>query len=112
VRALAISGGPRRSPLLPDVPTMAEAGFPQYKAVSWFGLLAPAGTPAAIVDQLSVAVGRSGGEPRGRHRAARPGPSSRKKSSRPAEIRRLHRGTSSTFIAKLVDEAGLAVSKQ
>src|SRR3954470_4037769 len=62
VRALAISGD-ARSPLLPEVPTMAEAGFPQYKAVSWFGLLAPAGTPAAIVDRLSGAVAEAAASP-------------------------------------------------
>ncbi len=55
VRALAISGE-TRSPSLPDVPTMAEAGMPEYKAVSWFGLLAPAGTPTVIIDKLAVAV--------------------------------------------------------
>jgi len=55
VRALAISGD-TRSPSLPDVPTMAEAGMPEYKAVGWFGLLAPAGTPRAITEKLAAAV--------------------------------------------------------
>jgi tripartite-type tricarboxylate transporter receptor subunit TctC len=55
VRALAISGE-TRSPQLPNVPTMAEAGFPNYRAVGWYGLLAPAGTPAAVVDKLSATV--------------------------------------------------------
>jgi tripartite-type tricarboxylate transporter receptor subunit TctC len=58
VRPLAISGD-RRSPSLPDVPTMAEAGLPQYKAVGWFGLFAPAGTNGAIVQRLSEAVAES-----------------------------------------------------
>ncbi len=56
VKALAVSGG-ARSPLLPDVATMSEAGQPRYKAVGWFGLLAPAGTPVGIVAKLSDAVG-------------------------------------------------------
>jgi len=55
VKALAISGT-ARSPALPDVPTMGEAGFPQYRAVGWFGLMAPAGTPDTIVETLSAAV--------------------------------------------------------
>ena len=55
VRALAVSGD-KRSPALPDIPTTAEAGMPRYKAVGWFGLMAPATTPASIVDKLSDAV--------------------------------------------------------
>jgi tripartite-type tricarboxylate transporter receptor subunit TctC len=42
----------KRSPNIPDLPTVAESGFPGFEAVSWFGLLAPAGTPAAIVNKL------------------------------------------------------------
>jgi tripartite-type tricarboxylate transporter receptor subunit TctC len=55
VKALAVSGD-ARSPSLPNVPTMAEAGQPKYKAVGWFGLMAPAGTPVAIVTTLNGAV--------------------------------------------------------
>src|SRR5262245_1365010 len=55
VRALAVSGG-KRSPALPEVPTTAEAGLPRYKAVGWFGLMAPARTPTDIMERLSDAV--------------------------------------------------------
>ena len=55
VRPLAVSGD-MRSPALPQVPTIGEAGMPRYKAVGWFGLMAPAGTPAAIVAKLSDVV--------------------------------------------------------
>ncbi len=55
VRALAVSGD-RRSLALPDVSTTAEAGMPRYKAVGWFGLMAPAKTPPAIVAKLSDTV--------------------------------------------------------
>ncbi len=52
LRALAVSGA-KRSPLLPDVPTMAEAGLPDSFALGfWTAMLAPAGTPSAIVDKL------------------------------------------------------------
>jgi tripartite-type tricarboxylate transporter receptor subunit TctC len=46
------TGGLTRNPVLPDVPTIAEAGVPGYEAVNWWGVVAPAGTPAAIVDKL------------------------------------------------------------
>jgi tripartite-type tricarboxylate transporter receptor subunit TctC len=51
LRALAVSG-PRRVPALPNVPPVAEAGVPGYEAMQWYGLLAPAGTPAAIVERV------------------------------------------------------------
>jgi tripartite-type tricarboxylate transporter receptor subunit TctC len=55
LRALA-TGGAQRSPILPDLPTIAEAGVPGYVAVDWWGILAPAGTPAPIVDKLYGAI--------------------------------------------------------
>jgi tripartite-type tricarboxylate transporter receptor subunit TctC len=51
LRALG-TGGTTRSAVLPDVPTIAEAGVPGYEAVNWWGIVAPAGTPAAIVEKL------------------------------------------------------------
>jgi tripartite-type tricarboxylate transporter receptor subunit TctC len=51
LRALAVTGA-KRSPQLPDVPTVAEAGVPGYEAYIWMGLLAPKGTPPAIVERL------------------------------------------------------------
>jgi tripartite-type tricarboxylate transporter receptor subunit TctC len=52
VRAIAINSD-KRAPQLPDVPTIAEAAVPGYKYESWFGVLAPAGTPPAILTQVS-----------------------------------------------------------
>jgi tripartite-type tricarboxylate transporter receptor subunit TctC len=62
VRPLAVSGD-ARSPALPQVPTISEAGMPRYKAVGWFGLMAPAGTPAGIVAKLSDVVAAAGRSP-------------------------------------------------
>jgi len=55
LRALAISTA-RRSDLMPDLPTIAEAGVPGFQVSSWFGLVAPAQVPSAVLDRLSTAV--------------------------------------------------------
>ena len=55
LRALA-TGGEKRSPILPDLPTISESGVPGYVATNWWGLSAPAGTPQPIVDRLHAAV--------------------------------------------------------
>src|SRR4029077_5696265 len=55
LRPLA-TGGAQRSPILPDLPTIAEAGVPEYVAADWWGILAPAGTPAPIVAKLHGAI--------------------------------------------------------
>jgi tripartite-type tricarboxylate transporter receptor subunit TctC len=53
VRALALVGS-SRSKVLPDVPTFGEAGVPNLDTSGWFGMLAPAGTPRAIVDKVAA----------------------------------------------------------
>jgi tripartite-type tricarboxylate transporter receptor subunit TctC len=55
LRALA-TGGAKRSPILPDLPTIGEAGVPGYVASDWWGIIAPAGTPAPIVAKLHGAI--------------------------------------------------------
>jgi tripartite-type tricarboxylate transporter receptor subunit TctC len=57
IRALAI-GDSKRSAFMPDLPTVAEAGVPGYQAAIWTGMLAPAGTPRAIIDRLNREVVR------------------------------------------------------
>jgi tripartite-type tricarboxylate transporter receptor subunit TctC len=53
LRALALAG-PIRSPLLPNVPTFAEAGLKDFESRAWFGLAAPAATPRAVVDKIAA----------------------------------------------------------
>lgn len=55
LRALAVTAETRNE-LLPEIPTVQEAGFPLVKNMSWEGIFAPAGTPAAIVDQLNAEI--------------------------------------------------------
>lgn len=62
LRAIGISTA-SRSTLLPDVPTIAESGVPGYEANSWVGVVAPAGTPAAIVDKVHRNLRRSLDDP-------------------------------------------------
>jgi tripartite-type tricarboxylate transporter receptor subunit TctC len=55
LRILAVSS-PKRSEVLPDIPTVAEAGVPGYEVVSWNGLAAPKGTPKAVIDTMNKAI--------------------------------------------------------
>jgi tripartite-type tricarboxylate transporter receptor subunit TctC len=61
-RALAITSE-KRSPALPDVPTVTEAGFPDLVVYGWQGVLAPAGTPAAVVQRLASEIGKALADP-------------------------------------------------
>ena len=58
LRALAVSS-PQRLPQLPDVPTVAESGYAGFEADQWYGLVAPAGTPAAVVSRLNAEVNKA-----------------------------------------------------
>ena len=56
IRALGVTGT-QRSPLLPDVPTLAESGLPTYSFETWFMVFAPAATPRPVIDKLNAALG-------------------------------------------------------
>ena len=58
LRPLAVTGA-QRSPAMPDVPTIAESGFPGFEASAWYGVLAPAGTPKAVVTRLNAEILRA-----------------------------------------------------
>ena len=61
-RALAVTGS-ERAPLLPDVPSMAEAGFPEVNTKLWSGFFVPAGTPKPVVEKLTRELGRALADP-------------------------------------------------
>ena len=67
VKALAVMS-PRRSPILPDVPTMAEAGYPGLESYTWLCIVAPKGTPKAVVDRLNEGVNKLLAQPAFRER--------------------------------------------
>ena len=62
IRLLAVSSE-KRAPQLPDVPTIAESGFPGFNVLTWNGVLAPAGTPEEIVNKIAVEITRMVKEP-------------------------------------------------
>ena len=69
IRALGVTGA-KRSSLVPDVPTIAEAGLPGYEFEAWYALFAPAKTPRAIVAKLNADVNRLLQQPDTRQRLA------------------------------------------
>jgi tripartite-type tricarboxylate transporter receptor subunit TctC len=62
LRVLAVTGA-ARSPLLPDVPTVRESGFADFEFATWFAVVAPAGTPRAIVDRLNAEIVKAAASP-------------------------------------------------
>lgn len=83
MRALAV-GNPKRSPLLPDVPTVAESGVPGYEFATWGGIFVPKGTPKAIIDRLNAETVKAVNDPVVRDRLASQGLIPR--GSTPAEL--------------------------
>jgi len=103
LKALAVST-PVRSPLLPEVPTISESGLKGFEIGTWFGLLAPAGTPPDIINRLNAATRKVVDAPDFRERIAGQGLDAR--SSTPAEFAAHIRAELAKF-AKLVREAGI-----
>lgn len=104
LRALGVTG-PQRSPLMPEVPTIAEAGVPGYAFETWFMAFAPAGTPQPVLDKLNAALNQALANPALKQRMVREGydpiPST------PAQARtRLE--TEMPKWAKLVKERGIS----
>ena len=72
LRALGVTGG-KRSSLMPDVPTIAEAGLPDYRFETWFMAFAPAGTPPAVIEKLNLALNKAMATPAIRDRMVKEG---------------------------------------
>jgi len=105
LRALAVTGA-ARSPQLPDVPTVMESGVPDYEAYVWMGLLAPKGTPPAIIDRLQREVSAVLAEDEVRRYMA--GAGIEIVGSQPAEFGRFFRHEKEQW-AKVIRETGAKV---
>jgi len=105
LRALAVTGA-ARSPQLPDVPTVMESGVPDYEAYVWMGLLAPKGTPPAIIDRLQREVSAVLAEEEVRRYMA--GAGIEIVGSQPAEFDRFFRHEKEQW-AKVIRETGAKV---
>lgn len=103
LRALAVSTR-QRATALPDVPTAIEAGFKDYEAIGWFGLLAPAGTPPALVTQLSGEIAKAMAAPAIRERATEQGATA--VGSTPAEFDRFVRSEIGKW-TRIIQQAGI-----
>ena len=105
LKALAVTS-PKRSPAVLDIPTIAESGLPGYSMMAWWGLLAPAATPKAIVSQLQAEVARMLKEPALRERLAAVGIDA--VGSSPEEFGAYIRQEIRTW-SKVVKEAGVRI---
>jgi tripartite-type tricarboxylate transporter receptor subunit TctC len=103
IKALAVSTA-TRSPLLPDVPTVSESGLKGFEMGTWFGVLAPAGTPVEIVNRLNAATRKVVDAPQLRERLATVGLDPR--SSTPEEFA-AHIRTELKKFARIVQQAGI-----
>lgn len=105
LRALAVSTA-QRSPALPDVPTAKEAGIDGYEVVGWFGLMAPAGTPRPIVEQLARETAAAMSSPDIRERTLKQG--ANPVGSSPAEFERFVRSEVERW-TRIIRQAGLSL---
>ena len=105
LRPLAVSTR-ERTPALPDVPTVMEAGYKDYEVIGWFGLLAPGGTPPAVVDALSTEISRMMTTPAIRDRAAQEGATP--VGNKPAEFERFLRSEIAKW-TPIIQKTGIKV---
>jgi len=105
LRALAVTSA-ARAPALPDTPTVAEAGLPGFEASSWFGVLAPAGTPPEIVNKLNAEIAKWLASPGAKEKLANVGANIA--GGTPEDFAR-HIQAETTKWAKVVKESGAKV---
>ena len=106
LRAIAVTSL-KRSGLVPDLPTMAESGFPGFEAVPWFGLMAPAGTPGDIIDKIHRETVKDLSLPDGHKTMAQQGLDSIGNS--PAEFAAVIQSETPQW-AKVIKDAGIKLS--
>jgi tripartite-type tricarboxylate transporter receptor subunit TctC len=104
LRAYAVTSA-QRSATLPELPSAAESGLPGYDAIGWFGLLAPAATPKAVVEQLSADANRVLGEPEVKQRMLALG--AEPSGNTPEQFAAFIRGDQAKW-SKLMKERGIA----
>jgi tripartite-type tricarboxylate transporter receptor subunit TctC len=104
-RALAVAS-PKRAEALPELPTSAEAGFPQYISESWFGIVAPRALPRQFITRLNADAVKALQEPQTRERVVRSGAEPRP--STPEEFAKLQRDEYAE-LGKLIKETGMKV---
>jgi len=105
LRALA-TGGATRSPLLPDVPTVAESGLPGYEFVTWMGLFAPVNTPKEIIARVNAELVRALGAPDLRERLVAQGVEV--KTSTPEQLGELTKSRLAQM-GKIIKDAGIHI---
>ncbi len=104
LNALAVTT-PQRLPMLPDVPTVAESGWSDFEVVSTFGVMAPAGTPADILDRLNLEIGKIMQDPAAREQFAQQGVFALEPASRQQAATRLNAEVGKW--AKVISDAGI-----
>jgi tripartite-type tricarboxylate transporter receptor subunit TctC len=105
VRALAISSA-QRSASLPDVPTVAESGYPGFDVALWLGIFAPKGTPAAVIKRLESELNAIGKMPEVKEQLERSGAEAR--SSTSSELGKLVKSDIAMY-HKVIKAAGIKV---
>jgi tripartite-type tricarboxylate transporter receptor subunit TctC len=106
IRALAVTGA-QRHPLLPDVPTVTEAGLPGASATSWGAVMVPAGTPEPVIARLAGTIGQVLGQPETRSRMSAAGADPA--FSTPAELAAFIRAETAKW-GRVVRDGGITVS--
>lgn len=103
LRALAVTG-PVRSPLAPELPTVAESGLPGFEGITWFGFVAPAATPSEALARLGTELARALAHPDVREKLAAQGAEAA--SGQPQELSRLMREDGAKW-SKVIRDAGV-----
>ena len=107
LRLLAVTGA-KRTPTMPDVPTVAESGVPEYTFDSWFAIFAPAGTPAPIISRLNDVTVKALATPELHEQLARAGLDP--EPSTPAEMSKILRADVAKW-AKIIKAAGIPINQ-